>query len=58
MLAEFTADSLVETIAGFHDTKARYEVFQKAVEADVCGRAAGVQEEIRFVQERYDVACV
>ena len=58
MLAEFPADSLTETIAGFHDTKARYKIFQKAVEADVCGRAAAVQEEIRFVQERYDVACV
>ena len=58
MLAEFPADSLTETIAGFHDTKARYKIFQKAVEADVCGRAVAVQEEIRFVQERYDVACV
>ena len=25
------------------------------MEADVCGRAAAVQEEIRFVQERYDL---
>ena len=49
---------LTETIAGFHDTKARFAAFEKAVEEDVCGRAAGVQQEIRFIKDRYDVACV
>lgn len=58
MLADFPADSLTETIAGFHDTKARFAAFEQAVEADVCHRAEGVQQEIRFVRERYDVACV
>ena len=58
MLADFPADTLTETIAGFHDTKARFAVFQEAVKADVCQRAKDVQDEIRFVQERYDVACV
>lgn len=58
MLADFPADSLTETIAGFHDTKARFAAFEQAVEADVCHRAEGVQQEIRFVRDRYDVACV
>ena len=58
MLADFPADTLTETIAGFHDTKARFAAFEKAVEEDVCGRAAEVQKEIQFVKDRYDVACV
>lgn len=32
--------------------KKRFETFKKAVEADVCGRAASVQEEIEFVLAR------
>lgn len=58
MLADFPADTLTETIAGFHDTRSRFAAFQKAVEQDICHRAADVAEEIRFVQERYDVACI
>ena len=58
MLADFPADTLTETIAGFHDTRSRFTAFQKAVEQDVCHRAADVAEEIRFVRERYDVACI
>ena len=58
MLANFPADSLHETIAGFHDTKARFAAFEQAAAADVCHRAAGVREEIQFVKDRYDVACV
>lgn len=58
MLANFPADSLTETIAGFHDTKARFAAFEQAVEADVCHRAAEVQKEIQFVRDRYEVACI
>ncbi len=58
MLADFPADSLTETIAGFHDTKARFAAFEQAVEADVCHRAAEVQKEIQFVRDRYEVACI
>ena len=46
LLADYPAETLHETIKGFHDTKARFEVFKKAVEADVCGRAASVQKEM------------
>lgn len=56
MLADYPAETLHETIEGFHDTKARFEAFRKAVEEDVCGRAASVQPEIQFVLEREDVA--
>ena len=58
LLADYPADTLHETIKGFHDTKARFEVFKKAVEADVCGRAASVQDEINFVLAHEDVANV
>ena len=56
LLAEYPAETLHETIVGFHDTRARFAAFKKAVEEDVMGRAAEVQEEIRFVLEREDVA--
>lgn len=58
MLADFPADTLTETIAGFHDTKLRFAAFEQAVEADVCHRAAEVQKEIQFVRDRYEVACI
>ena len=35
MLADFPADRLKETIEGFHDTKARFKAFEKAVEISV-----------------------
>lgn len=58
LLAEYPAETLHETIEGFHDTKTRFETFKKAVEADVCGRAASVQKEIQFVLDHEDVANV
>ncbi|HBA64120.1 MAG TPA: mucin desulfatase [Lachnospiraceae bacterium] len=58
LLADYPAETLHETIAGFHDTKARFEVFKKAVADDVCGRAASVQKEIQFVLDHEDVANV
>ena len=48
MLADYPADTLNETIVGFHDTRARFAVFKEAVEEDVLGRAASVKEEIQF----------
>ena len=58
LLAEYPAETLHETIEGFHDTKARFQVFKKAVEDDVCGRAASVQKEIQFVLEHEHLANV
>lgn len=58
LLADYPAETLHETIQGFHDTKARLHAFRRAVETDVCGRAALVQTEIAFVLERVDMANV
>ncbi len=58
LLADYPAETLHETIKGFHDTKARFEVFKKAVEDDVCGRAASVAKEIQFVLDHEEVANV
>lgn len=56
MLADYPAETLHETIVGFHDTKARFATFKKVVEEDVMGRAASVKKEIQFVLEHEDVA--
>lgn len=58
LLSDYPAETLHETIPGFHDTRARYEAFMRAVEADVCGRAESVREEISFFQERKDITGV
>ncbi len=56
LMADYPAETLYETIRGFHDTKARYATFQEAVRKDVMGRACQVETEIRFVLEREDLA--
>lgn len=56
LLADYPAETLHETIEKFHDTRARFATFKKAVEEDVMGRAKDVQEEIKFVLDREDVA--
>lgn len=50
MLADYPAQTLHETIPGFHNTPKRYLDFERAVEQDICGRAAGVAEEIAFIR--------
>lgn len=56
LLADYPAKTLHETIKGFHNTKARFDTFKKAVADDVCGRAASVKDEIDFYLEHEDVA--
>lgn len=58
MLADYPAETLHETIPNFHDTVNRLAQFKKAVENDVCGRAALVEKEIRFVLDRTELAHV
>ncbi len=58
LLADYPAETLHETIVNFHNTVDRFNNFKKAVEADVVGRAASVQEEIKFVQDREALAHV
>lgn len=52
LLADYPAATLHEAIARFHDTANRYRLFEAAVQADACGRAAQVAPEIAFVRAR------
>lgn len=52
LLSDYPAATLHETIPHFHDTPDRFRKFRLAVEADACGRAASVREEISFYLER------
>ena len=50
MLADYPAETLHETIAGFHDTAARFQRFLEVVAEDKCGRVKETSEEIAFVK--------
>jgi hypothetical protein len=51
-LADLPGEPLTETIPGFHDTRARFDALQAAIDADVCNRAAEVKGEIAFAGRR------
>ena len=53
-LSDFPADTLYETIPNFHNTVSRYSDFLQAVKEDKMGRAASVQDEIKFITDRAD----
>ncbi len=52
LLADFPAETLIETIPDFHDTRKRYDAFEEAVSADLWGRAESAKKEIEFVRSR------
>lgn len=52
LLADFPPQTLHEIIPRFHNTASRYADFERAVQQDIAGRAAQVQEEIAFVRAR------
>lgn len=56
MLADFPAETLVETIPEFHNTIFRYGTFRNSIALDPKGRVASVQKEIDFVLKRAEVA--
>lgn len=56
MLEDYPAETLHETIKGFHDTYGRFQTFLKAVEEDSAGRVSSALKEIQFVKEREDLA--
>ena len=58
LLADYPAETLHEVIKGFHDTKARLDVFRQTVKEDPLGRAGSVKEEIDFVLARGELADV
>jgi len=48
LLADLPAPRLHDTIPDFHNTPKRFAAFERALAADVAGRAADVQAEIEF----------
>lgn len=56
-LSDFDASQLIESIPHFHDTAYRLQSFDKAVEADPCGRASRCADEIRLIQENAAFGC-
>ncbi len=52
MLADYPAETLVETIPHFHDTPSRLTALKKAVSADACGYGKQVLGELDFVKAR------
>lgn len=57
LLTDFRAELLEETIPGFHDTRKRYEKLWQDTELDPCGRAKGVREELKWLQQAETEAC-
>ena len=57
-LADFEIGLLHETIPNFHNTRARYEKFLQVVADDPVGRLQEVREEVAFLQEVMDKACL
>lgn len=46
VLRDFPADTLAESIPGFHDTDRRWEIFLEMLQKDPAGRVAGTETEI------------
>ncbi len=55
-LADFDGSTLCETIPDFHNTKKRLDTLFADAEADVCGRAAEVEEELSYIRSVSDRA--
>ena len=51
-LLDYPADTLYETIAGFHDTPHRMEQLEDAARRNAAGKLDTVEEELRFARER------
>ena len=52
MLIDLPGERLADTIPNFHNTRMRYEMFEKALEEDIGNRAANVKKEIKFILSR------
>ena len=51
-LSDFPVEKLIEVIPDFHNTPVRFKKFHEVLEKDPLGRAALVQEEIKFCLDR------
>ncbi len=58
LLVDLPGDRLVETIPNFHNTRKRFEAFQRAVAEDRFNRAASASAEIGFAQAHENVVGV
>lgn len=56
LLADFPADTLVETIPEFHNTINRYRLLHQAIDRDARGRVGQVQAELDFLLSREEEA--
>lgn len=56
-LSDFPAEQLHETIAGFHDTRQRFEKLFADAALDPCGKVAEVKEELDYLAQVQDLAC-
>ena len=56
LLKDFDANSLMESIPHFHDTRFRLNAFFRAVDEDVMGRVKEAQAEIGIIRENRDFA--
>ena len=54
-LNDFDANSLIEVIPSFHNTKLRFEAFKESIKEDRAYRASSVQEEIQFDLDRENI---
>jgi Ser/Thr protein kinase RdoA (MazF antagonist) len=52
LLADLPGVRLHETIPDFHHTRRRFDALQRAIDADICNRAARVTSEIAFAEAR------
>ncbi len=52
LLADFSADTLYETIPNFHNTVDRFRQLKESIAADNVGRVSSAQPEIRFALEQ------
>ena len=57
LLSDFDTAQLYETIPGFHDTVLRFEKLWQDVEADPCGKAAEVKNELEWLKSAEEMAC-
>jgi aminoglycoside phosphotransferase (APT) family kinase protein len=58
LLSDYDGPALHETIAGFHDTRARFIRLEAAIRADPCNRAAAVRSQIQAVMADRSLADV
>ncbi len=58
LLSDYDASSLYRTIPDFHDTRVRYDTLFRDVRSDPLGRVKEVLEEIRWLEDVREQACL